>query len=178
MYRPSAPPFLLRGAGGRFSFERSRDAHSSEDAIAVVLSWRHVEKMAPPEIGPAARDALASSGLANAYHPVVRCAIVFAVIVPALLGTRAANATPTSRLVYSRSSDADSCPDEQALRHAVAARVGYDPFFPYATRTIVVSIARRDRAFVASVDLVDEGGLSHGARELPAEGNCTELLDA
>ncbi len=104
--------------------------------------------------------------------------VSLAAALSALLFTVATRATPTSRLVYSRTAEADSCPDEQALRRAVASRVGYDPFFPYATRTIVVSVTRRDRAFVASVDLVDEGGLSHGARELRAEGNCTELLDA
>jgi hypothetical protein len=108
----------------------------------------------------------------------VRRAIAFAVQVTALLGTRAANATPTSRLVYSRSSNADSCPDEQALRSAVAARVGYDPFFAWATRTIVANIRRREQAFVATVDLVDEKGISHGARELHAESECGELFDA
>jgi hypothetical protein len=80
--------------------------------------------------------------------------------------------------VYSRSVDAGSCPDEQALRRAVAARVGYDPFFAWATRTVVASLTRRNQAFVATVDLVDEGGVSHGARELRAEGDCGELLDA
>ena len=112
------------------------------------------------------------------YHPAVRCAVALAVVVPALLGTLPAHATPTSRLVYSRSSDADSCPDEQALRRAVAARVGYDPFFAWATRTIVASVVRRNQAFVATVDLVDEKGVSHGARELRGEGECGELLDA
>jgi hypothetical protein len=32
------------------------------------------------------------------------------------------------------------CPDEPALRKAVAARVGYDPFFPWAEQTVVVQI--------------------------------------
>jgi hypothetical protein len=87
-------------------------------------------------------------------------------------------AAPTARLVYSRASDADSCPEEQALRRAVAARVGYDPFFAWAPRTVVASVARRKKAFVATVDLIDERGIEHGARELRAEGECGELLDA
>ncbi|HEX8790217.1 MAG TPA: hypothetical protein VF765_04645 [Polyangiaceae bacterium] len=90
----------------------------------------------------------------------------------------ASRATPTSRLVYSRSVDAGSCPDEQALRHEVAARVGYDPFFPWATRTIVAGITRREGAFVATVDLVDDQGLSHGARELRTDRGCDDLLGA
>jgi hypothetical protein len=88
-----------------------------------------------------------------------------------------AYATPTARLVYSRTADATSCPDESSLRRSVAARVGYDPFFPWAKRTVVASLARRGNAFVAKVDLVDEDGVAHGARELRAEGPCTDLLD-
>jgi len=96
----------------------------------------------------------------------------------ALLCEYPADATPTSKLVYSRSSDAEACPDEQALRHEVAARVGYDPFFAWAKRTIVAGITRRDGAFVATVDLIDDDGVSHGARELRTEGECRELFDA
>ncbi len=95
-----------------------------------------------------------------------------------LASRRASAAAPTSRLVYSRSTDAASCPDEQVLRRAVAARVGYDPFFAWATRTIVAGITRRDVAFVATVDMVDDQGVSHGARELRTTGECGELLDA
>jgi hypothetical protein len=108
----------------------------------------------------------------------VRYVVALVALAPTSLGVGAAHAAPTSRLVYSRSSDADSCPDEQALRRAVAARVGYDPFFAWATRTIVASITRSNRAFVATVDLIDESGVSHGARTLHAEGECGELLDA
>jgi len=117
-------------------------------------------------------------GAIRPYHPAVRRAIALVVLLVAWLGGGVARASPTSKLVYSRSVDADSCPDEQALRRAVAARVGYDPFFAYATRTIVASLTRRGQAFVATVDLVDEGGVSHGARELRSEGECRELLDA
>jgi len=104
-------------------------------------------------------------------------ALALAVALAVLLGTSAARATPTARLVYSRSTDAESCPDEPALRHAVAARVGYDPFFPYATRTVVATLTRRDGAFVATVDLVDERGIAHGARELRSTAGCSDLLD-
>jgi len=95
-----------------------------------------------------------------------------------VLSSSPANAAPTARLVYSRTSDAASCPDESALRQAVASRVGYDAFFPWAPRTVVVTVVRREAAFVASVDLVDEGGIDHGAHELHTRGACSDLLDA
>jgi len=90
-----------------------------------------------------------------------------------------AYASPSSRLVYSRSTDAASCPDEEALRRAVAARVGYDVFFPWATRTIVATLSRADGVFVASVELVGEDGIRHGGHELKthADEACGELLD-
>jgi hypothetical protein len=91
---------------------------------------------------------------------------------------RTASASPSARLVYSRSIDADSCPDEDALRRAVAARIGYDPFFPWAKHTVVANLTRRGRAFVASVELVDEQGVSHGAHDLETDNACGELLDA
>ncbi len=88
-------------------------------------------------------------------------------------------AAPTARLVYSRAPGAESCANEEALRRAVAARIGYDPFFPWATKTIVASMATLAPAgFVASVNLVDESGIEHGARALHTSGSCAELLDA
>lgn len=112
------------------------------------------------------------------YHPRVRPAVALTSLAAVWLHASVSNAAPTSRLVYSRSTDAASCPDEQALRRAVAARIGYDPFFAWATRTIVAGVTRRDGVYLATVELVDEAGTSHGARELRAEGECTELLDA
>lgn len=109
--------------------------------------------------------------------PVLRI-VTIAGLAVAWLCEVPAGAAPTSKLVYSRSSDAEACPDEQALRREVAARVGYDPFFAWANRTVVAGITRRDGAFVATVDLVDDKGVSHGARELRTEGECRELLDA
>jgi hypothetical protein len=111
--------------------------------------------------------------------PSVRRLITFlAHAIGLLCLARVAAAAPTARLVYSRAADAESCPDEGALRRAVAARVGYDPFFAWAHRTVVANVVRRERSFVASVDLIDEGGIAHGARELHVDGECGELLDA
>jgi hypothetical protein len=60
----------------------------------------------------------------------VRPAIPTLCALAVLSASRWAYATPSARLVYSRGHGAESCPDEHALREAVAARVGYDPFFP------------------------------------------------
>jgi hypothetical protein len=88
-------------------------------------------------------------------------------------------ATPSARLVYARSEDAASCPDEAALRKAVEARFGYDPFFAWAHQTVVAQISREDGRYVARVQLVDEQGLARGTRELRSdEDDCAEVFDA
>jgi hypothetical protein len=104
--------------------------------------------------------------------------LAFATVAGLLLAPSVATAAPTARLVYSRASDVDSCPDEETLRHAVVVRVGYDPFFAWARRTVVVNVVRRRQEFVATTDLIDEQGIAHGARELRTGGDCRELLDA
>jgi len=104
--------------------------------------------------------------------------LAFAAVTGVVLASSVAAAAPTGRLIYSRASDVDSCPDEETLRHAVAARVGYDPFFAWARRTVVVNVVRRRQEFVATVNLIDEQSIAHGARELRTGGECRELLDA
>jgi hypothetical protein len=95
-----------------------------------------------------------------------------------VLTSGAAHGAPTARLVYSRGAGAESCPDETALRRAVAVRVGYDPFFPLAKKTVVVRMApAKPRGFDASVDLVDDHGMDHGARVIHTDAACGELLD-
>jgi len=68
-------------------------------------------------------------------------------------------AFPSSRLVYARGVGAEGCPGEGTLRHAVAARLGYDPFFPSAERTIMVVIAANGIELEAKVYLVDTSGV-------------------
>lgn len=96
------------------------------------------------------------------------------------LGTaRTAYASPSARLLYARSPDAATCPDEAALRKAVAARFGYDPFFPWATRAVIVQVWRAPHGYAARVQAVDEQGMSQGTRELSSDGeSCAELFDA
>src|SRR4030081_2361177 len=89
-------------------------------------------------------------------------------ILALLTAVRSAHASPSARLVYARSADAASCPNETTLRRAVAARFGYDPFFAWARQTVVVQISRDGRRYTARVQLVDDQGLARGARELAA----------
>jgi hypothetical protein len=95
-----------------------------------------------------------------------------------MLLVHVAHAAPTSRLSYSRDAAASTCPDEAALRKAVATRIGYDPFFPWATRTVVASIETRGPEHVATLYVVDEAGIAHGSRSISQVGPCADLLDA
>ncbi|MGO9839039.1 MAG: hypothetical protein ACLP1X_33060 [Polyangiaceae bacterium] len=89
-----------------------------------------------------------------------------------------AGAGVAARLAYARSGGASSCPDESALRSAVAGRVGYDPFFPWAKRTFVVQVWRDSGRYMARLQIIDEHGLTHGTRQLSSSGpDCTELFD-
>jgi hypothetical protein len=86
-------------------------------------------------------------------------------------------AFPSSRLVYARASGAESCPAEPEVRKEVATRLGYDPFFPWAQRTIVVQVARGSKGLRATVQLVDADGMVKGGRELASTADdCDELM--
>jgi hypothetical protein len=81
--------------------------------------------------------------------------------------------------VYARSPDAQACPAEEKLRRAVAARVGYDPFFAWARQTVVVQVWHEHDRYAARVQVVDETGIAHGTRTLLSErDSCDELFDA
>jgi hypothetical protein len=96
-----------------------------------------------------------------------------------LMLAASASASPSARLVYSRTQLAATCPDEPALRKAVAARVGYDPFFPWAKQTVVVQVSHDHGAFTARVQVIDEQGVAEGTRELTStQADCAELFDA
>ena len=96
-----------------------------------------------------------------------------------LVTARLAHGGASARLVYARAPEASSCPDETALRSAVAARLGYDPFFPWAKQTVVVQVWRENRQYRARLQLVNEAGLAHGTRSLASgQPACAELFDA
>ncbi|HMI87100.1 MAG TPA: hypothetical protein VK550_23555 [Polyangiaceae bacterium] len=84
---------------------------------------------------------------------------------------------PTSRLTYARGTGAEACPEEPIVRQAVAARLGYDPFFAAADKTIVARILRNRDELRATVELVDDRGMVRGVREVKAPaGQCGELV--
>jgi hypothetical protein len=97
----------------------------------------------------------------------------------AALVSTPARATPSARLVYSRTVEAASCPAESELRTAVATRLGYDPFFPWAKQAVIVQILRQRARYVARVLLLDEQGITHGAREFTSDQRaCSDIFDA
>ena len=93
--------------------------------------------------------------------------------------SREASASPTSRLVYVRAPGAESCPDEPAMRRAVATRLGYDPFRPFANTTLTAEVRREKNVFRGRVRLVDEAGVERGARDLESRADdCSDLTTA
>ena len=90
-----------------------------------------------------------------------------------------ARAGASARLVYDRGPGAEGCAGEPALRAAVAARLGYDPFFPWAHDTVVAEIERTGDGFRARVRLVGEEAIERGAREIAVHNeSCASLTEA
>jgi len=87
-------------------------------------------------------------------------------------------ADPAGRLAYKRGPGAEACPDEAALRRAVAARLGEDPFAPESSRTFRLSIATLGDHLRGSVEVLTDG-VAEGRRELDVEPDrCPELVEA
>ncbi len=106
-------------------------------------------------------------------------AIAIAAVAVAFAFARDASATPSAKLVYVRSEGASACPDETALRRAVASRIGYDPFFPTATKTVIAQVTRSKAGYRGKVQIVGDDGLVRGERELGTRGDdCSELISA
>jgi hypothetical protein len=83
------------------------------------------------------------------------------------------------RLVYQREPGAESCPEAPALRRAVAARLGYDPFVEPAGRSLRAVIGWKGRWLYASIELTDENGELVGTNQLtPRVRNCDTLASA
>jgi hypothetical protein len=62
------------------------------------------------------------------------------------------------------------------LRREVAARLGYDPFFVWAERTIVARIERARQGFRATVQLLDGKGIVQGSRSLgSSSSDCADV---
>jgi hypothetical protein len=109
----------------------------------------------------------------------VSCVVACVTAILVLSAPRPAQAAASARLVYVRGPGAEACPGEQAVRSAVKARLGYDPFFAWAHDTLFAEISRKDTAFHAEIKLVDDASMLRGARDLVvAGGDCTAVIDA
>jgi hypothetical protein len=108
----------------------------------------------------------------------VRWLCTFAAGVVPIVFASAAFASPSAHLVYLRNAGAESCPDETAVRSAVAARLGYDPFFPSAAETMFIEISVEKGQYRARVKLVDGKNDVRGTREIAGSGSaCSDMID-
>ena len=97
----------------------------------------------------------------------------------ALLATAAsgAQASPSAKLVYVRGPGAEICPGEAELRKAVATRIGYDPFFLTAQKTVIAQVTRVATGYRGRVQIIGDDGIVRGERELGTKGDdCAELV--
>jgi len=109
----------------------------------------------------------------------VRAAVALAAVVAFTTWARQSHATPSAKLVYVREAGTSACPAESDLRKAVASRIGYDPFFPTASKTVVAQISRVPSGYRGKVQIVGDDGLVRGSRDLSTRGDdCSELLSA
>jgi hypothetical protein len=104
----------------------------------------------------------------------------FATLLAVVLTVSAESRASEVRLVFTREPGAEACPDEPAVRLAVAARLGYDPFVDGAAgRTVRVVLAPAGRWLRASIELVDELGELQGVHQLaPHLHGCDALASA
>ena len=111
---------------------------------------------------------------------IVRVALLTATLASLLLPPRPAAAdSQQARLDYLLEEDLQGCPDASAMRRAVTARLGYDPFSDSADSTIAVEIHRSGSELRARVYWRGESGEPRGMRELQsASGSCEELAAA
>jgi hypothetical protein len=107
------------------------------------------------------------------------------VLASALLGlagvlfTASAQAAASVRLVYVRGPGATQCPPEPAIHSAVATRLGYDPFFPWANDSLFVEVTQTSGTYRVQIKLVDGTNLLVGERTLSVKSDdCSTVVDA
>jgi hypothetical protein len=91
-----------------------------------------------------------------------------------------AQAAEHVRLVYVREAGAEGCPDEEAVRRAVSARLGHDPFVLVdPRRTVRATIGKKGPWLRAVIELSDENGELLGTNQLtPKVRDCDTLASA
>jgi hypothetical protein len=110
---------------------------------------------------------------------VSRCAVLCVLVVAIFAPRNAAAEEVRVRLHYERSASAVRCADEQHMRDAVAARLGYDPFAANSEDLVAIALDRRGTEWTARIDLQDRRGAPKGTRSLrSSEATCDELISA
>lgn len=108
---------------------------------------------------------------------LVRRALAIAFAASLAFVARSAQASPSAKLVYVRGAGADACPGEAELRKAVATRIGYDPFFPAAQKTVIAQVTRTAAGYHGKVQIVGDDGKVRGERDLASKGDdCGEIV--
>ncbi len=108
---------------------------------------------------------------------LVRRALAIACATSLAFVARSAQASPSAKLVYVRGAGADACPGEAELRKAVATRIGYDPFFPAAQKTVIAQVTRTAGGYRGKVQIVGDDGRMRGERDLSSKGDdCAEIV--
>ncbi|MGQ0506916.1 MAG: hypothetical protein ACT4TC_16520 [Myxococcaceae bacterium] len=104
---------------------------------------------------------------------------------PALLILLSVNAqawagTSSVRLSYERGAGAEGCPDEQHLKDAVAARLGYDPFAEWGDRTVQAKVESKNGVErVGTVHMLASDGKVLGSLKRSSKAtDCSELAAA
>src|SRR5687768_2823399 len=101
----------------------------------------------------------------------MRAGVTLATMAVVLGVCASAFASPSAKLVYVRGTGTESCPPEADLRKMVAVRLGYDPFFPSAQKTVVAEVGRAPDGYRGRVRIVSDDGNVRGERELATKGD-------
>jgi hypothetical protein len=88
----------------------------------------------------------------------------------------APSAVRTVKLDYVRPDGALACPDEAALRSAVASRLGFEPFSDDSRATLRVVLSPTAGGIDATLELTDENG-TRKARQLSGAHDCSDLRE-
>jgi hypothetical protein len=100
------------------------------------------------------------------------------VFVLAVGGSAAAAPRPTA-LSWIRETGAESCPDPEQVRRAVASRLGSEPFDDQADTRITAHLSPGERGLVGTLEVTGRDGTPLGRRELSSPtGDCAELSAA
>jgi hypothetical protein len=82
---------------------------------------------------------------------------------------------PRVRIEIVRKGDTTTCPDEEALRREVAARLGRDPFAEGAAARVALVLSEEQGRFAAEIWYRDASGHESGPSELDST-SCAELV--